>query len=142
MASLSIQISNRKKGKYATIIKTYIDPITRKRTSRSVKTYGYIDEELKKDPHYLDKIRKDLEELRKDVEQAEKLREEKERRIFPAISSQECQDAYRAAPRLIYGDATIRSLWEELELDKWFRKTRHNAKIFYDFDLAVFYMVA
>ena len=142
MASLSIQISNRKKGKYATIIKTYIDPITRKRTSRSVKTYGYIDEELKKDPHYLDKIRKDLEELRKDVEQAEKLREEKERRIFPAISSQECQDAYRAAPRLIYGDATIRSLWEELELDKWFRKTRHNAKIFYDFDLAAFYMVA
>lgn len=142
MASLNVQVSKRKKGKYVTIIETYIDPITRKRTSRSVKTYGYIDKELEKDPHYLDKIHEEVRTLRKDLEQAARLREDKEKRIYPTVDAKECQDAYRASPRLIYGDAAIRSLWEELELDKWFRKTRYNAKIPYDLDLAVFYMIA
>lgn len=142
MSSLNVQISKRKKGRYATIIETFIDPVTRKKSSRSIKTFGYIEAQLAEDPNYLDKIYQERDALRKNREEADRLRAEKQKRIFPAYSSPECQEGYRAAPRLVYGDAAIRSLWEELQLDHWFKKTRFNGKISYDLDLAVFYMVA
>jgi len=58
VSSLNVQISKRQKGRYVTIVETFIDPVTHKKSSRSVKTFGYIDDKLAEDPSYLDKIYK------------------------------------------------------------------------------------
>ena len=141
MSSLNVQISKRKKGRYVTIVETFVDPITHKKSSRSIKTIGFIDDKLAEDPHYLDKIYQERDKLRKNLSEVADLRAEKKKRIYPSMNSPEGKDIYRAAPRLIYGDASIRAVWEELELDKWFKKTRFNTSLTYDLDLAVFYMI-
>lgn len=142
MASINLQISRKAVGTYAAIVETFLDPITRKKTSRTIKSYGNIKHLEGEHEDVMAFLYQERDRLRRDPMAVKELRSEINNRIFPVVSQDEKEQAYKAAARLFYGDAAIRTVWEDLNLPQWFNKLKYNASLSYDLDLAVFYMTA
>ena len=56
MSSTGVQIQKRKKGRYVSIIECFTDPVTGKRTSRTIKPFGYVEKDLEEDPDFMAKV--------------------------------------------------------------------------------------
>lgn len=139
MPTIALQHYKRGSHYYASIIETFRDPVTRKNSSRTLEALGDISEKMKEDPNYLQSLKDRVTALRSDASRAEQLQEAAVRRIAPAVFN---SSADASSPRLHYGMAPIRKVWEKLGLNAWFRKAGYNRKLSWDLDLAVFYQVA
>lgn len=139
MASINLAINVRNNQRYARITETFRDPVSRKNTSRCLKSLGNIEEKIAQDPTYIDQLRQLVLQLRANPELADRYRQQAGLRVLPDISQ---QSAFHAVPRWYYGAAAIRQVWERLGLDRYFNNVTRNARLGFDLDLAVFSMVA
>lgn len=146
--SYLIQRQKKPKGVYISIIETFFDSSTRKRSSRTVKSYGYEHECLEKNPNFNAEIERDLAQIRANPSVlVPELRKELDWRIYPEVQGgalgPQDKTGTEAVPRFYYGDVALRTVWEELGLHKYFKRVSQNSKkITYDLDLALFYLVA
>ncbi len=140
MSSISIQMLKRAKGTYIALIEGYIEPFTRKKSTRTVKSYGYLHELEAQDPEFMKNLETLRDHLRKHPEAVEQLRSETPRRNYPSSLSMSVTRATYAPPLLWYGGAVVRRVWEDLELDQWFARLAGalNSKV--DLDRAMFQM--
>ncbi len=144
MSSLAIRVQCCSKGLYVNIVEAPVDPVTKKRTSRTVKRYGYLrpgsGQENATEDELPAPVRKDLERLKQSPDEIDELRMQVDRKIYPSIETAKNAIARHCAPSLIYGDAALRRIREEPDLPQWFHKVKYNAKLTCDLDPAVFYM--
>lgn len=54
MASINLAINVRNNQRYARITETFRDTVSRKNTSRCLKSLGNIEEKIAQDPTYID----------------------------------------------------------------------------------------
>lgn len=108
MSSIGVQIQRRKKGRYVSIIECFTDPVTGKRTSRTIKPFGYVEKDLEEDPDFMAKVYAECDQLRVDRAEAKRLRERQDMRLRLE------REAYGSARLCIYGDAVLRRVWTEL----------------------------
>ena len=83
MSSIGVQIQRRKKGRYVSIIECFTDPVTGKRTSRTIKPFGYVEKDLEEDPDFMAKVYAECDQLRVDRAEAKWLRERQDMRLRP-----------------------------------------------------------
>ncbi|MDY5202059.1 MAG: hypothetical protein SPH18_08730 [Sutterella parvirubra] len=132
MSSTGVQIQKRKKGRYVSIIECFTDPVTGKRTSRTIKPFGYVEKDLEEDPDFMAKVYAECDQLRVDRAEAKRLRERQDMRLRPE------REAYGSARLCIYGDAVLRRVWTELGLPGFFRASCCRSALGFDLDLHAF----
>lgn len=132
MSSIGVQIQKRKKGRYVSIIECFTDPVTGKRTSRTIKPFGYVEKDLEEDPDFMAKVYAECDQLRVDRAEAKRLRERQDMRLRPE------REAYGSARLCIYGDAVLCRVWTELGLPGFFRASCCRSALGFDLDLHAF----
>ena len=139
MASINLAINVRNNQRYARITETFRDPVSKKNTSRCLKSLGNIETKVAQDPNYIDSLRQLVQQLRNNPELADRYRQEAGLRVLPDVSQ---QSQFHAVPRWYYGAAALRQIWQKLGLHRYFNNVTRNSKLGFDLDLAVFSMVA
>lgn len=141
---MSISISERRvKGKvYISIVEKYRDPITKKSTTRQLKSYGNKDLFLQKHPDGLELINSDLKLLRESSQayaEATELPNGSGVSIVDSVAnSTELGSSFLVSP------APFLTIWNKLELDQYFKNLERNyrGRVPVDLNKLAFYNVA
>jgi len=113
----SIQVYNSRGIKYARIVESYRDPITRKPKTRVLKVLGRVDELEAKEPGILERLRTECRESRAFNESL------KQEALFKNIQQhlESIDDtAAKGFPVRNYGVKVYENIWNELNLDYFF----------------------
>lgn len=138
---MSISISERRvKGKvYISIVEKYRDPITKKSTTRQLKSYGNKDLFLQKYPDGLERINSDLKLLRESNQAYAEATE------LPGGSGLSVVDGAANCTELgssfLVSPAPFLTIWNKLELDQYFKNLERNyrGKVPVDLNKLAFY---
>lgn len=138
---MSISISERKvKGKvYISIVEKYRDPITKRSTTRQLKSYGNKELFLQKHPDGLELINSDLKLFRESTQAYAEATELPNGSgvsiVDSAANSTELGSSFLVSP------APFLTIWNKLELDQYFKNLERNyrGKVPVDLNKLAFY---